>query len=330
MELLASAEPIVLDGELYRRGLAQISSNLEYIIDAARDADVRVFVGSQASNIRDQRPFGSAGQTPDQRADSVYDRGMALLKDGRIADARAALVRARDLDVVRFRASSDLNRLIARLAAGRGATYVPTAEAFDQAAADSVPGSDLFFEHVHPRRPGIVLLARTFFDALARDSVIGRRIRPTANRDWAAYDRRMELSAVDERLADLTVQSLAMRWPFVPPDRSADFTTTFRAVTPVDSAAFAAMIGAASWSSVKLEMAKRYAARGIVDSAVAEYRGVIRAFPRSAVPYAHAGLLLVRHDRARDALPYLTTARALGAGPEVSAALASVEATLRR
>lgn len=322
MEQLAG-DGVALGSPDYRRGLDQIEDNFSYIADAARHAGARVFFGSQASNLR-QRPFGSGGGSADQNADTAFNLAEAALRAGDVTKARRDFARARDLDAVRFRASDELNRTLARVATEHGATYVATAEAIGAAAPDSIPGNESFFEHVHPRRPAIVTLARSFFDAMAADSVIGPRLHRERLRPWTEYDSRSALSTLDERLAELSVQSVMMRWPFVRASESRDLLTSYHPQTPVDSAAFAAMIGAASWSSVKLEMANRYIAAGKPDSAITEYRGLMREFPRNELPARLAGLLLERLNRDEEAMLFLRDAQTRGAGADVSAAIARI------
>ena len=328
MEQLATTAPIAPNGDVDLRGPRQLRSNLETIAAAARENGTALLVGSQASNLRDLAPFASVGATADTRADSVFARAQRMLAAARIAEARAGFATARDLDAVKFRATSEMNRAIATV--GGGAVYVPAAEYIAGRAADSIPGNDLFYEHVHPRRTGIVLLARAYFDGLAAIPAFRARMQLERLRPWSEYERRMELTPVDERLAQLTVDALLQRWPFAAPGtKKAPFISTYRPTNPVDSAAFAAMIGVASWSAVKLELVKRYVARGAVDSALAELRGLEREYPWDPLPATRAGLLLDSLGRGDEALPFLQRAQQLGRSPQVVAALARIQAGQR-
>ena len=87
----------------------------------------------------------------------------------RFADALAAFQRACDLDALRFRADSRINAAIRDVASERGNSGVYLADAENSlagAAPDSckIPGSELFFEHVHLNFDGNYLLARTVLD----------------------------------------------------------------------------------------------------------------------------------------------------------------------
>jgi hypothetical protein len=328
MEQLATTAPVIPDGDTDLRGPRQLRSNLETIAAAARRNGTILFVGSQASNLRDLAPFASVGANPDARADSAFTRAHRELSAGRRAAARAGFTAARDLDAVKFRATSRINQAIEGLSAP-GVNYVATAERIASGARDSIPGNEMFYEHVHPRRAGAVLLAQAYFDAVAAVPAFRSRMRLERLRPWNEYERRMELTPVDERLAQLTVDALLQRWPFVVPGTRPSFVSTYHPANPVDSAAFAAMIGAASWSAVKLELVKRYVARGFVDSALAELRGLEREYPWDPLPATRAGLLLDSLQRGDEALPFLVRAEQLGGSPEVIAALARIKARQR-
>ena len=316
MEQLATTAPIIPNGEIDLRGREQLESNFRAIGAAARRTGTALLLGSQASNLRDLPPFASVG-TGSIRADSIYRKAQRDLAAGRIATARAGFIAARDFDAIKFRATTGINHAIADIA-----TYVPVTELFAANTADSIPGMELFYEHVHPRRAGTVLLAQAYFDALAAIPEFRARMRLDRLRPWSEYGQRMELTPLDERLAQLTVDALLQRWPFMETGSRPSFVSTYHPITPVDSAAFAAMIGAASWSSVKLELVKRYVARGFIDSALAELRGLEREYPWDPLPATRAGLLLDSIGRHGDALPWLLRADSLGRNPAVAAAVA--------
>jgi hypothetical protein len=330
MDSMAGTSEIPFGSREYARGLTQFGSNLGVLLERARRAQVPVLVGSQASNLRDQAPFGSIGSSPAANADSAFSRARAALSRGDTLSARNLFRSARDLDVVRWRAPSALDSVIRAVVKATGATYVPTAETIAGAAPDSIPGSELFFEHVHPRQDGVLLLAKAYLEAILHDSTLSGRFDRGRIRSFDEYRRRMELTEVDHLVARISVDMLKSRWPFAPRGTTTSFIAGFQARTQVDSAAFAIAIGVASWSSGKLEMAKRYLERGLVDSAVAEYRGLARDAPWNPLPPRRAGLALEKVHRDAEAVPFLREALRLGDGPEVMAALLRIEARRRR
>ena len=96
--------------------------------------------------------------------------GRALLAAGDAATAREKLLLARELDALRFRADASINQMIREEAtsAGQGVELVDAAEAFAANSLDGIPGSPLFWEHVHLTPEGNDLLARTLLPAVER------------------------------------------------------------------------------------------------------------------------------------------------------------------
>ena len=186
--------------------------NLLDICRVGRGAGANVVVCTVATNLKDCAPFASTHRADLSRAekrqwDEVYNEGVALeaagdraaaveryLSAAEIDDtfaelhfhlagclshqgapdrAREHLVRARDLDALRFRADTRINDIIREVGADRrtGGVYLVDAErAFEEdgRTRHAIPGPDLFHEHVHLTFEGNYLLARAVFDAVVR------------------------------------------------------------------------------------------------------------------------------------------------------------------
>jgi tetratricopeptide (TPR) repeat protein len=237
-----------------------------------------VLIGSLASNLRDQPPFAADANAGPGSADSAYKDARAALDRGDTAAAKTQFLRARDLDVVRFRAPSEFNQIIRRVAARTGAIYVPVAETFAGVSPGGIPGSNLFLEHVHPTRAGQALIGRIFFESLLRAGALGEAADTTRLRPWAEYYRGTDLTPFDERVAFHVTRTLTTRWPFVPVAQQIDYRGTYHPVDLLDSLAFAVSRGA-RWEVAKVQLAGDYERRKQFDSAAAEYTGLARDAP---------------------------------------------------
>jgi tetratricopeptide (TPR) repeat protein len=300
MEILARDRQIPLGGSRYEAGAHQFESNLLAICRLFKRKGIPIFVGSLASNLRDQPPFAADANAAPGSADSTFAAGRAAFVAGDGALADRLFTRARDLDVVRFRAPSEFNRIIRRVATRTGAMYVPVAEAFAAASPGGAPGSNIFLEHVHPTRAGQALLGRVFFESLLGSGLLGRQADTTRLRPWNDYSRGTELTPFDERIAYHTTRTLKSRWPFVPVSQQVDYRGEYTPTSLLDSLAFGVSAGA-RWELAKVRLAGDYERRMQFDSAVAEYAGLARDAPFNSEPW-------------------LLTARALGrAGKEAEA-----------
>ena len=130
-------------------------------------------------------------------------RGYHLELLGHGARARAAYVRARELDPRPWRATVALNEVVRRVAAEEGVLLADVEERFRAHSPAAGVGWELMADHLHPAAAGQVLLARTIVAAL-KGSPAPWQVAP------GAADR---LAAADEygrRLGDLPIERLAV------------------------------------------------------------------------------------------------------------------------
>lgn len=311
MESVARDQRIELDGNTYSAGTNQFESNLAIVLARFHDAGIPVFIGSLVSNIRDQQPlaFLSEGGAI-TGAKATFDSAALLLAAGDSSAAKPMFERARDLDVVRFRAPSVFNTIIRRQAARHSAVYVPVAETFASASMHGIPGSDLILEHVHPNARGYALLGQAFVEAM-RISAVPKAADFTRLRPWTEYQQRMSLTEFDERIALHEVKTVTTRWPFVAFSKQQDYRGTYKPTDKADSLAFLVSRGGLTWTAAKSTLAEHYARAGKVDEAVREYDGLIRNFPHSEPPLSLAAKVLLGAQQNERALPYLERAFAV-------------------
>lgn len=96
-------------------------------------------------------------------ADLHYRLARCYWSIGAYNDALEHFKKARDLDVLRFRADTRINEIIREIAENNttGGVYLLDAErAFQQKSPHGIPGGNLFYDHVHMNFEGNYLLAR--------------------------------------------------------------------------------------------------------------------------------------------------------------------------
>jgi tetratricopeptide (TPR) repeat protein len=194
--------------ETLQRTYRHFRANLRDICGKGTGAGAAVVLSTVAVNLADCPPFASLHRpdlTPAEltRWEKAYERAARLEQQGqwaaaveaytqakaidadyaelhfglgrchrerdRLEDARRCFGRARDLDVLRFRADSRINTIIREVAADRASEGVILADAarqIDEHAPDGIPGSELFYEHVHLRFAGAYRVARGLLPAV--------------------------------------------------------------------------------------------------------------------------------------------------------------------
>lgn len=228
---------------------ANFAANLRDIVQCGLASGARVIVSTVVSNLRDCPPFASAhraGLSAEQRAQwdqlltegatneaagqleaalNFYEQarrlddsfaelqfrlGRCLLALGRDADARAALIGARDLDTLRFRADSAINETVARVTRDlepHGARLADAATALAAQSAHILPGGEFLFEHVHLNFSGnyrlAVFLAESVATAIGGAPERGQWLSEAACAQrlaYTAFDRQLVLDEIARRL----------------------------------------------------------------------------------------------------------------------------------
>jgi len=104
-------------------------------------------------------------------ADTQYQLGMAYANTGDYQKAATSFDRARDLDALRFRADSGINKAVRSAAAKlekSPLTFIDSESVFKEASYPEQPGWNLFLEHVHFNFSGNYLLANEFAVAIMK------------------------------------------------------------------------------------------------------------------------------------------------------------------
>jgi tetratricopeptide (TPR) repeat protein len=339
MEQMAADREISYGGEAYQRARHFFKANLIDLINAAKQRGVRVMLSNLVSNVRDLKPFVSiyAPETAPEAFARELDRGNQLLAAGHFAgalalfdslqqldkspaivhyykgrsletigkfdEARSAYEKARDLDGLRFRASSDFNVALHEVAQETGATLVDMESAFAQASPHGLIGKNLLLEHVHPNVEGYFIMGRELCRAMRENGFITNDWEAVKARPDSAYWQERGVTALDEEIARLRIEILMHNWPFVPKERATPFV--YQPKNYFEQLAYSAWQREQSWEKAHVLLAEDYEKRGQFALAAKEYEALILETPQNVSPYIRAGLMYTQlqdYDRAYDRL----------------------------
>jgi lysophospholipase L1-like esterase len=344
MQLMAGDQLVPLASPRYEEGLAQFRANLDALLSRYAAHHIPVFIGTVASNERDQRPFvGTPRAGADsaawyrawhssidalRRADSTgaEQSAMAAMRtDSSAADAfyLAATLRAargdfaaahdlyraaKERDQLRFRAPEAINKIIHDVAAARAAHVVETQSALERAAPHGVIGRTLMLEHLHPNVDGYFVIASTFYDALIGSGTLGR---PSSGADTSAADarRRVPITPVDSLAGLLHADRLTSGWPFLPKgvDR-VPAVDTLHPRTLEEQLAQALVLGRISWPEAMDRLRARDEQSHDLDAAVHVALVMAQEYRYSAQPLLDASRIEIGRHRYADALRYARAA----------------------
>ena len=179
--------------------------NLRRMIERVQSAGVRVILVTPASNLKDFAPFKSesqfeAGTANQVRLDKLlaqaselrrqgdligaltrleeardldpryaqtwYGLGRVLLEQGRIPEAQAAFLQAREEDVCPLRALGAIQQSIVRIAGQHDVPVIDFPGLLVDSTGVGIPGAESFLDHVHPTIEGHRRLALEILDQI--------------------------------------------------------------------------------------------------------------------------------------------------------------------
>ena len=256
LEQLAQAQLVPYGSRAYWDCMDTFRENLRDLCTFCRGRQIPILLSMQVSNLRGQAPFRS-GESPglteeekrefashqaagqgdwkerkwaaalaEYRAAAAIDSlhagahfFMARCLDilGRRDEARVEYVKARDDDQLRFRASSDCNRIIMNMQDSATVGVVDMEGLFMANSPDSLIGNELILEHLHPNSAGYFLMAKGYAEAMRRRQLLAGAAA------WAARDTVSDITLwnertvteLDERIALLRTAAQTSTWPFV-------------------------------------------------------------------------------------------------------------------
>lgn len=329
MERMVGEQEIPYGSALDRAGERQFQANLDAVLGTFARAAIPTFVGTLASNLRDQPPFISAPASGDPavwrarvasaldiatlaalaRQDTLdaavrYALGQRLATTDSVS-ARRVLEEARDRDRLRFRAPTRFNDLLRSLARAHGATVVETEAALAAASPGGLIGHETMVEHLHPTPLGYFLIADAFYEALRR-SRLGGDYGAGISRAEAYAERLM--TPVDSLTGILRILQLKATWPFQPVGVRAPYLDTLVARTPLDSLARALFERRMTWAEASEAQRAYFVRTGDIQAALRVAFAAIQEFPFNEGVYRAAGQTLVDARRYREAVPYFQAA----------------------
>ena len=307
MERMVAEQTVPYGSTLYDLGKRQFDGNLRDILQKAQQANVPVILSEVVSNIRDQNPFISAPTDSLPSAEIVYQRAQKLEADSQFDSARALYYHAKDLDVLRFRASEEFNQLIHRVAAEFDAPVVPMKSYFEAASPNRLIGENLMLEHLHPNFEGYFLMSDAFFDVMRRHGFIAAKWDSSLIKPPSYYRETWGFTELDKAYADLRIRYLKGNWPFQPKNAPNRALLNYHPATKAESLAMEVWTkqDQMDLEHAHVALADYYEKQGRYDPAYEEFNALICTTPLNVSPYLRAANALIQLRQYDRALPIL-------------------------
>ncbi|MBN1894886.1 tetratricopeptide repeat protein [bacterium] len=271
MERMIGEKEIPLGGSLYQSGERQFEYNLSSMVRKAKKSGVPVILGDLVCNLRDQKPFVSSSGKGS--ADSLYHRAKELDQRAVCDSARAYYTRAKDSDLLRFRAPSSFNEIIRRTGEKESVPVAGVLARFEENSTCGLIGDHFMSDHLHPNIDGEFLLSRIFFDAVAD---AGWFASPRQAPDETVFRRHWGYTDLDSLFGVYSIRALKRGWPYEEKESGQDGEGSGEPANRVEElAARAEKYDNYSLVKAHRELAEQYDAEGQTESAFREYRALV-------------------------------------------------------
>jgi len=340
MKRVAAKQEIAYGSDDYKAGIRQFERNMDEFCQAYAAAHIPVFLSTVVSNEKDQRPFisdtltgqpsrpaalsGPSGH-PDPSglsaaeppvpfglsADAAFRQADSAFTAGDYTTAKLRYVRAKELDLLRFRAPEAINATIRSLTKKYGDVHLVDAYAlFAQQEPKGILGKETLLEHVHPNLYGYALLSEAFYQSMKQQGLV----RPDSGRELSFSTLLMEMpvTSVDSLYGAWRIMMLKTGWPFNEP-MPAGYK---RGNSVEEEIAGALSVDRITWMTAMDQLFKYYMRMNDRRRALKATEAVLLEHPRNVLYYIYSGRLNFDLGRYEQALFYFKKAWALEPTPD--------------
>lgn len=213
MKRMAAKQEIPFNSAVYKRGIQQFHTNMESVCQVLTKKHIPVFISNLVSNEKDLKPFISSETDTATSAEYQYSLAKASFRSNDFAKARQQFVKAKDLDMLRFRAPEAMNEIIAGLPNKFPSVYlVDTKRLFEAHSPHGIIGGETILEHVHPNILGYGLMSEAFYQAMKQQHLIAQTWKNEI--PFEKLRRDMPITKVDSLKGTYEIQVLKETWPF--------------------------------------------------------------------------------------------------------------------
>ena len=294
MARIVAEQTIPFKSDLYKAGKDQFKSNLNDILNKAKQKKVHVIVSELICNIRDQLPFISEDSQNETTANEKFREARLLENAGKYGEAKQAYYQAKNLDALRFRAPEEFNDIINQLATEYKLPVVPMKAYFEKYSPHELIGNNLILEHLHPNSYGYYLMAIAFLNDIIKNKIIkdGRQV--TIEPDYQNFMVSWGFTELDKVHADLTIKSLKGSWPFKPKALPNRVLQDFKPKTISEQMALKVLSNPDFGIEMgHLELAEYYEKKKDYIKAYEEYKALIYTIPFETEFYEKAATVLL-------------------------------------
>lgn len=221
MKRMASDQYIAFNSEIFKNGVVQFETNINKLCRLYSEKKIPVFISNLVSNEKDIKPFVSENADTTNSAEYYFKSATKEYENGDFHKAKSLFVKAKELDMLRFRAPEAMNEVINVMTKKYpGIFLVDTKNIFEQHSPHQILNNSTLLEHVHPNLYGYALMSDAFYNALHLHK-LPHKIK-SQEVSFSRLLQEMPVTMVDSLYGEYDVRQLKKNWPFSNTD-SQDF-----------------------------------------------------------------------------------------------------------
>lgn len=301
MKRMAADQQIAFGSDAYHAGLEQFRANMDELAGEVSARHIPLLISNLVSNEKDLKPFISI-PGKGESADTHYQSGIGLYKQGKYSGAKKEFERAKELDALRFRAPEAFNAIIKDIAhAHKGVKLVDTRDLFQKHSTGGILGKETLLEHVHPNLQGYALLSEAFYQSLRKTGLL-----PASPNEmpFEILKKQMPVTPVDSLKGEYEMMILKEGWPFNIPMPAEEK----RAKTEEEKLAGALVVKQISWRDAMSTLQQYYAAARDTAGMLRVTEALALDDPLNVVHFDNAGKLSIALGLNRQGVNYLSKA----------------------
>ncbi|WP_167618536.1 hypothetical protein [Maribellus sediminis] len=264
MQHMPGDKQIAFGSEKYQQAIEQFRYNMNRTCEILDSESIPVLISNLVSNEKDLKPFIS-DSVPENSAIIFYEKARQQYENGNFNEAKKLFVKAKEYDLLRFRAPEAINSEIETLARSYDLVhFVDSRSRFEQGSPHGIIGNETLLEHVHPNLFGYALLSDAFFTKMKELDL------PAS--DWSramSFDRllkEMPVNEVDSLKGAYQIRFMLNEWPFT--NNPVPKQQVVKATTEFEKSILNYTLGETSWNKVQAGLYVAYRDKGDVKSAL--------------------------------------------------------------
>jgi tetratricopeptide (TPR) repeat protein len=284
MKRMVADQKIELNSEVYNGGITQFETNMTQLCALFSKHHIPVFISDLVSNEKDLKPFVSSSIGLDTSAEKQFLLGNIAYKSGDFRAAGEYFVKAKELDLLRFRAPEAINSIIGKFTGQFSNVHlVKTNDLFRHHSPHGILDNTTLLEHVHPNLFGYSLLSESFYQAFKASRILPfNRVK-----EWSLKHLRKEMpiTKVDSLKGQYEMMILMEGWPFNEQMSEDDS----RPKTLEEQLAGGLAVRQISWRGAMERLLGQYSMERNIGASLRVVEALILEYPQELKWYDHAG-----------------------------------------